>query len=569
MFEKATPIMASQKKNSSMKTCVRNTLLFVFSLLFFNWPCAGQFTIAYSSNTQSYASSGDRFGNVVSPAGDCNGDGFDDVIIGAPRDDVNGVDSGSARVISGFDGSVLHTFLGAVPETWLGTSVSGAGDVNADGFDDVIIGSPRQAPFPGILPGIVEVFSGLDGSLLHSFIQPPPLARTNFGVRVSGAGDVNADGYDDVIVSGNTLFLQVQNQGRVYVYSGFDGSTLMTLDGFPSQIGFGASVSDAGDLNTDGFDDILVGAYQSNHAYAFSGADGSLMYTWSHPNQINGFGFSMSRAGDVNNDGCEDVIIGFPYLAQRTGLAQVFSGMDGQVIYTFIGNPNSEFGYSVDTAGDVNGDGYDDLVVGAPTNIGNGVQVGRVSVFSGIDGNLIAVFNGLHVFDYMGSTVATAGDTNGDGLDDIVVGAPGWDNNGIDTGAVWILAAGPQPVVNFETEGPWPHFLDLQWQPAGGNPTALTGIMRIESATAGGVGAVAASLQSQESTLFGFLPVLLANDAANLIIFEAVSYDSSGSLETFIDRQNPALAGTQIFVQAFESFPLVLSSNGLRFDIVP
>ena len=138
----------------------------------------------------------------MSGAGDVNGDGFADLIVGAEGDDNNGVsNSGSARVFSGLDGSVLYTFDGTVSGGFFGGSVSGAGDVNDDGFADLVVGArfgSNNAPSAGR----ALVFSGVDGSVLYDISGA---SNRLFGVSVSGADDVNGDGVDDFIV-GSTFF---------------------------------------------------------------------------------------------------------------------------------------------------------------------------------------------------------------------------------------------------------------------------------------------------------------------------------------------------------------------------
>ena len=127
----------------------------------------------------------DNFGFSVSGAGDVNWDGFDDLIVGAIRDDNNGSNSGSARVFSGVDGSVLYTFDGDSAGDRLGISVSGAGDVNGDGFDDLIVGAEHDDN-NGTDSGSARVFSGRDGSVLYTFSGDSPDDR--LGRSVSGAG---------------------------------------------------------------------------------------------------------------------------------------------------------------------------------------------------------------------------------------------------------------------------------------------------------------------------------------------------------------------------------------------
>jgi len=198
-------------------------------------------------------STSDLFGWSVSGAGDVNGDGFSDLIVGARDDDFGGVDSGSARVLSGVDGSILYNFYGDSSYDRFGWSVSGAGDVNADGFDDFIVGARNNRS--GASRGSARVFSGIDGSILYNFVGDSP--DDLFGESVSGAGDVNGDGFADFIVGAWRDDNNGSRSGSARVFSGIDGSVLYNFDGESANELFGYSVSGAGDVNGDGFADLM------------------------------------------------------------------------------------------------------------------------------------------------------------------------------------------------------------------------------------------------------------------------------------------------------------------------
>ena len=296
----------------------------------------------------------DFFGWSVSGAGDVNGDGFADLIVGAYKSDNNGTDSGSARVLSGIDGSVLYDFDGDSSSDLFGFSVSGAGDVNGDGFADLIVGAHGD----NSNRGSAQVFSGIDGSILYTFDGDSALDQ--LGRSVSGAGDVNGDGFADLIVGAPLDDNNGSRSGSARVFSGVDGSVLYNFDGDSADDWFGRSVSGAGDVNGDGFDDFVVGApfdddngQDSGRARVFSGIDGSVLYNLDGNSTGDSLGGSVSGAGDVNGDGFDDLIVD-----SGGGTVRVFSGVDSSVLYNFAGTTYSR-------AGDVNGDGFADLFVGA------------------------------------------------------------------------------------------------------------------------------------------------------------------------------------------------------------
>jgi hypothetical protein len=233
-----------------------------------------------------------------------------------------------ARVFSGADGSILYTFNGDSAGIQLGQSVSGIGDINGDGFDDVIAGEGSDSGDGTMFSG-AQVFSGVDGSILYTFNGDS--ATDRLGRSVSGAGDVNNDGTPDFIVGDDLNDDNGNNSGRALVFSGLDGSVLYTFYGDSVGARLGNSVSGAGDINGDGFDDLVVGAL------------------------------------GVNAD---------------RGSLRVFSGADGSVLYSFSGNePLENVGRTVSGLGDLNGDGFDDFLIGARGNTINGLRYGSARVF--------------------------------------------------------------------------------------------------------------------------------------------------------------------------------------------
>jgi hypothetical protein len=237
----------------------------------------------------------------------------------------------------------------------------------------------------------------------------------------------------------------------VRVYSGFDGTVLYRFDGDSNLDLFGASVNGAGDVNSDGFDDLIVGALfddnngtNSGSARVFSGATGRILYTFDGDSPHDLFGGSVSGVGDVNGDGFDDLVVGADNddnNGQESGSARVFSGADGTTLYTFYGDsPGDLFGRSVSGAGDVNGDGYPDVMVGALNDANNGKESGSARLFSGLDGSILHTFDGDSSLDHFGRSVGNAGDVNGDGFGDLIVGASGDDNNGNLSGSARVFS---------------------------------------------------------------------------------------------------------------------------------
>lgn len=346
------------------------------------------------------------FGNCVANAGDINGDGIEDAIVGAHG-------ARTAYVFSGYNGALLYQ-ISEPNNQGFGRSVSGAGDVNADGFGDFLIGAPTI--------NTAYVYSGATGSLLY---QWNPTATFEFGYSVCKAGDVNADGFADVIIGAPYANIG----GSAYIYSGIDGSLLYQWDATDSASRFGISVSIAGDLNADGYTDVIVGddwattsgLIKRGAAYIYSGIDGSLMDQMYGPASYRYLGQSVANAGDVNADGTEDLIFGAYHRAY------VVSGAAGTLLYelTGPGGYDYNFGISVSGAGDMDGDGFEDLIVGD-----NGFDYldpypGSALAFSGRDGSPMHIWESHHSDqNFFGNSVAGAGDVNGDGRADVLVGAP-------------------------------------------------------------------------------------------------------------------------------------------------
>jgi FG-GAP repeat protein len=328
----------------------------------------------------------------------------------------------------------LHQWFGQAESNRFGSAVSGAGDVNGDGYDDIISGAAQADPGGRINAGSAYVYSGADGALLYQWDGETDYDL--FATSVAGAGDINGDGYADLMIGAPYADPSGQDSaGSVYLYSGADGRLLYRLDGWARNVWLGRAVSTAGDVNRDGFDDLLIGAdgpcpgnvVSSGSVYLFSGLNGSLLYQWCGVAYQDNFGHSVADAGDCNGDGFADVIVGAfgaqPNGQSWAGSVFVYSGADGSLLHRWNGARDDFLGLSVSGAGDFNGDGFDDLLMGAygadPAGI---AEAGSAYVYSGIDGTLLHQWDGLAADDQFGRTVSAAGNLNGDKFDDVMVG---------------------------------------------------------------------------------------------------------------------------------------------------
>jgi hypothetical protein len=390
----------------------------------------------------------DVFGYSVSEAGDVNNDGYDDVIVGAHRNDSGGHDAGRAYIYYGcqsMNNTPNVTLTGAAANELFGCSVSAAGDVNKDGYDDVIVGA-RQNNECGDNAGRAYIYLG--GQAMDD-IPDVTLSDADsfdfFGFSVSTAGDVNNDGYDDVIVGAPSNATGGAFAGIAYIYFGgqaMDSNPDINLSNTAAFDYFGVSVSNAGDVNNDGYDDVIVGADGANNlsgcAYIFFGGpamDSTADVTIAGMIAHDEFGGSVSSAGDVNRDGYDDVIVGAYFNDSRgslTGSAYIYLGgqaMDTIPDVTFTGAAIGDtLGISVSSAGDVNDDGYDDVIVGAPGNDSGGIQAGCANIYFGgqaMDNLPDLTLTGADEDDYFGVSVSNAGDVNKDGYDDVIVSADG------------------------------------------------------------------------------------------------------------------------------------------------
>jgi hypothetical protein len=427
------------------------------------------------------------FGNAVASAGDVNGDGYADVIVGADHYDNPASNEGRAFVYhgsaAGLSTAAAWTAEGNQAEARFGYSVASAGDVNSDGFPDVIVGAYAFENGESA-EGRAYVYHGSSTGLstTANWTGESNLADACFGYSVASAGDVNGDGYADVIIGAYGATNGQTNEGRAYVYQGSSTglSTTANWTGESNMTGacYGYSVASAGDVNGDGYAEVVIGAYlydngQTNEgrAYVYHGSAAGVVLTagWNGEGDAAGafYGTSVACAGDVNGDGYDDVIVGadlYDGPDSAEGRAFVYHGSSAglQLAAAWTGEANQAgawYGYSVAAAGDIDGDGYSDVIVGVPFYDNGETSEGRAYVYYGSAGGVAGGVWTVDSRQYMsglGWSVASAGDVNGDGYADVIVGAHRFANGEEGEGAAWLYhgsAQGPSTTASWNVEG--------------------------------------------------------------------------------------------------------------------
>lgn len=388
------------------------------------------------SQTELYSFPGTphhHLGTNVEAAGDVDGDGVGDMMAS--------VFVGYVQVFSGADGSVLHTFNDGAQNFY--RPIDSAGDVNGDGHADLLVADPSDDT-NGLLSGTVKVYSGANGQALYTLSGAE---QDEFGSAVAGTGDVDHDGFADFAVAASIF--HSDTAPYVKIFSGQDASVIHTLE--PDVETFvGSTLAAPGDLSGDGTGDLLVGApldgvLVEGSVRAYSLGTGTLIYKIGGGN-LDQFGTDIDAGGDVNGDQVPEFIVGAPSGpgSGSAAYARVCSGINGKKIFDLEGDDDDNitdfYGVSVAHAGDVNGDGIDDHLVGAPVEDKGHLNSGRAWLYSGKTGGVLYAFDGQLAGAELGTTVAIIPDLNGDGRADILVGAPEDDGPGPDAGRVLVYS---------------------------------------------------------------------------------------------------------------------------------
>ncbi|MFG0316208.1 MAG: FG-GAP repeat domain-containing protein [Planctomycetota bacterium JB042] len=370
-------------------------------------------------------------GQAVGGGADVDGDGTPDVVVGSTG-------AGRVDVLSGVDFTVLRTHLAPSPNIGtFGRAVDLVGDVDGDGRGDVAVATP----IAGSGQEAVAVYSGQTGGPIHSFTGHVEFG--GYGRSVRGPGDVDGDGRADVLIGSWSFF--GADKGAVELRSGATGAILFQWEGLSLGESLGTSVSAAGDVDGDGFLDLAAGGAglaltslpHAGVAEVYSGKDGVRIHRWFGTVEEQEFGRAVGGGGDLDADGFDDVVVGSPGGGPfGRGMVEFFTGGTGAATFAREGTFFSKsYGFAVAIVGDANGDGRADVAVGDPdASFSPGVQL-----LSGSDGSILASVHNELAFDRTGQSVSAVGDLDGDGLAEFVHGASRKSVGGVSLGVAAVV----------------------------------------------------------------------------------------------------------------------------------
>ena len=402
-------------------------------------PAAGAQTPLF---TETGEADFDFFGAHVAVLGDLDGDGVNEYGISAPFNDATGNRAGKVRIVSGRTRTMLYTWFGSTDDT-LGSDLTSAGDLNGDGIEEVAVGASGG--------NYALVYDGASGTVLHTLTGP----TGSFGASITAGGDVDADGVGDLLVGapGNAL------AGALVVFSGATGLPLRTHT-FPCSGQLGAAASFLGDQDGDGRDEYAIGrplsiiGCGSPEVLAFDGATGTQLWTNAAPMSSDQLGYALARLQDVNGDGFDELLAGAPQdpgvgcgPCNGKGYVRCLDGATGATLWQV----NGVFGYTgLGTAlaalGDLDGNGFEDFAVSQPGSSGSGCGsfTPPLQLRDGLTGALLLEIPEQQAGNAIGSSLAS-GDLNGDGLRDLLVGAVCDDAGGLNSGAAYAYSVVLEP----------------------------------------------------------------------------------------------------------------------------
>ena len=452
------------------------------------------------ADTQLLGAAGDGVGTIIAPAGDVDGDGLGDILIGNSSDDEMGDNAGKTYLMLGstmqaggsFDlGAADVTFLGENEDDRSGGAVAGAGDVDGDGLDDILIGATGAGvgyDEPGKAYLLLGSTIGVGGDLALATAEVFYAGEEDgdqAGTAVAGAGDVDGDGLDDILVGAKYAQNGGITTGKAYLLFGA-GVTAGPANLAAADASFtgehehdeaGMAVAGAGDVDGDGLGDILIGATHNDDggnsagkAYLLFGSSiaaagpfplATADVTFTGQAQESYSGFPVTTAGDWDGDGLDDILISSAerydvmWMATTTYLlsgSRIRTGGDfvpADADVTLVGGESWGLSYrAVAPAGDMDDDGLSDILIGNDADDEGGRDAGMSYLMSGAtlqQGGTFYVTDAALEFlgearnDHSGKAVSSAGDVNGDGLDDVLIGAPGNGAGGYAAGKVYVV----------------------------------------------------------------------------------------------------------------------------------
>ena len=371
---------------------------------------------------------GDSYGLIVTPVSDRDGDGVEDLFVGAPGTNCNGPVFGSAPVLSGTAGAELFRFCGTATNELFGGDLCEIPDIDGDGILDLVVGCPHHGDVDaGHEAGAAYIYSGGTQSLIYELIGES--RSVQFGESCASIADVDGDGVDDLLI-GEPEYAESgpPSRGRAFVYSAKTGTLLRRYEGANDYDRFGQIVARLGDIDADGMDDYAIQALATPAAsrgavYVFSALSGEQIFVWKGDHDFAGLGRSIANAGDLNDDGYDDVLLGAPG-GPPSGFLYGYSGKDGKVLFKLRGDRNRDFfGVACSMVGDMNGDGYQEILVGADVDKHDGTNAGAAFLFSGKTRRVLYRFYPGYFQAVFGFQVVGGFDMNADGIPDVAISA--------------------------------------------------------------------------------------------------------------------------------------------------
>lgn len=375
-----------------------------------------------------------QLGLSIGNIGDFDGDGYDDLIVADCPNNCCDSRSGTVYIISSQSFDTLATFIGEAPAIRFGKKVVGIPDVDNDGVNDVVITADVYQPSGVFGRGKLYFYSGKTGNLLFDFVGEG--SQDQLGAGLACAGDANGDGVNDIIVGATLNDEASYNAGKAYILSGVDGTIVTEYVGENSHDGFGFFVGTIGDIYGDSKEEIFIGApgydagaVNGGRVYILDVSSGDTVLTIDGY-VPNGFlGGAVVTPGDINGDGVNDIVIGAPGRYDTSvGAVYAYSGHDGSLLYSITGPSfTGQFGRFVFTVGDVNCDNYGDFIVTSYQNNDCGYWSGQINGISGVDGSVIFTHCGNASNEMFGWDGIGLFDSNANGVLDFWVGSLQYD----------------------------------------------------------------------------------------------------------------------------------------------